>query len=187
MASSPAPEASTSAAAAPPPTTDSSAADTPAAPAAGEGASSTPNPLEQLTAADLRKKLDNSRRELRGYLEKKRRLDKELATLEASIHAFEGSYLSDALLPASTSAGNTNAQFGNIIKGYDSYLKAATTGGDRKRGRATEEARDADRMFSRSSATFQKALDLKNPEAVESASEEESASANGRQKRRRDR
>lgn len=43
------------------------------------------------------------------------------ATLEASIHAFEGSYLSDALLPATTAVGNTNAQFGNIIKGCSSF------------------------------------------------------------------
>ncbi|KAK4701990.1 chromatin modification-related protein EAF6, partial [Phenoliferia sp. Uapishka_3] len=141
-------------------------------------------PPDGLSQADLRKKLDGSRKELRGYLEKKKRIDRELANLEASIHAFEGSYLSDALLPASAAASASSSQFGNIIKGYESYLKPGpSTGADRKRGRVGEEARDADRMFSRSSATFQKALDMRSTDIVESASEEESTGT-GRKKRR---
>lgn len=75
--------------------------------------------------------------------------------IEASIYAFEGSYLSDALLPPNSSS---SAQFGNIIKGYDAYLKAPTAGSagamERKRGRPGEEVRDSDRMFSRSSLTY---------------------------------
>lgn len=39
--------------------------------------------------------------------------------LEASIYAFEGSYLSDALLPASSTSSTGAAQFGNIIKGCE--------------------------------------------------------------------
>lgn len=104
------------------------------------------------------------------------------ANLESSIYAFEGSYLSDQLLgPSSTGPSQTNSsQFGNIIKGepnpwlhnqqvrniadrvmyeragYDAYLKAPPQGADRKRGRGGDETKDSDRMFSRSSATYQK-------------------------------
>ncbi|KAM0752021.1 NuA4-domain-containing protein [Meredithblackwellia eburnea MCA 4105] len=137
----------------------SSATATPAAPAAPAEPPADP--------AELRRKLENNRRELRMYLDKKRKIDRDLISLEASIYAFEGSYLSDALLPATTPAAGATSQpnqFGNIIKGYESYLKSGPSagGGDRKRGRQGEEARDNDRMFSRSSATFQKAIDMRN-------------------------
>ncbi|KAL8278917.1 hypothetical protein RQP46_008586 [Phenoliferia psychrophenolica] len=185
---------------APPPTADATpststapapaAAPTPGAPTpapvtAPVVAGATAPPADGLTQTELRKKLDGSRRDLRGYLDKKKRIDRELANLEASIHAFEGSYLSDALLPASSAASvGSSSQFGNIIKGYESYLKPGpSTGGDRKRGRVGEEARDADRMFSRSSATFQKALDMRSTDIIESASEEESTGT-GRKKRK---
>ena len=75
--------------------------------------------------------------------------------MESSIYAFEGSYLSDTLLPINASAANNaSSQFGNIIRGYDSYLKAPATGSDRKRGRHVEEARESERIFSKSSSTY---------------------------------
>lgn len=111
-----------------------------------------PHPLDGLSQAELRKKLEASKKDLRAYLDKKKKVDSDLvsphvlsytpcyghcrptaslnaavltgsrfasqASLEGSIYAFEGSYLSDALLPATTSATGA-AQFGNIIKGCE--------------------------------------------------------------------
>lgn len=143
------------------------------------------HPLDGLSPTDLRNKLDAARKDLRGHLERKRRIDRDLvrdprlalpvssdqaaglsmlcertqATLEQSIYAFEGSYLSDALFPASSNTtSSATSQFGNIIRGYDSYLKApSASGGDRKRGgRVGEGALDKERMFSASSATYQR-------------------------------
>ncbi|KAL1958714.1 hypothetical protein VTO42DRAFT_3833 [Malbranchea cinnamomea] len=98
------------------------------------------------------------RRELRETIQKKRLLDKSLALLEEQIYRFEQSYLED------TGAGN-------IIKGFDNYIKGATTtsslsgagsgvgssfgtsgGGPNTRKRA--QVSDADRVFSRSSVSF---------------------------------
>lgn len=81
--------------------------------------------------------------------------------METSIYAFEGSYLSDSLFPpsaTSNAASTAAAQFGNIIRGYDSYLKAPSAGsGDRnKRGRGPEGVNERERMFSASSATYTK-------------------------------
>lgn len=76
--------------------------------------------------------------ELEAAQRKKRAIDTTLANLETSIWAFEGSYLDE-----------TAASGGNIIKGFDNYLKppAAT--------KKKNEATDADRLFSGSSVTFQ--------------------------------
>ncbi|GAA5968467.1 hypothetical protein JCM11641_007645 [Rhodosporidiobolus odoratus] len=152
-----------------------------------------PHPLDGLSPTDLRNKLEQSRKDLRGYLDRKRKIDRDLASLEASIYAFEGSYLSDNLLPASTGANAASAaaaQFGNIIRGYDSYIKAqASVGGDRKRGGRPGEgaALDKERMFSASSATFQRSIELRAAEVANSAmsESEEDISSNGRRKRSR--
>ncbi|GAA5831956.1 hypothetical protein JCM11251_002762 [Rhodosporidiobolus azoricus] len=158
-------------------------------------AAATPHPLDGLSPTDLRNKLEQSRKDLRSYLERKRRIDRDLATLEASIYAFEGSYLSDNLLPASASANAAStaaAQFGNIIRGYDSYLKApAGGGGDRKRGvgggRIGEGVQEKERMFSSSSSTYQRSIELRNAElavSVVSESEDDIASQNRRKRSR---
>lgn len=173
--------------------------------ATNNASTSTTNAFEGLSAQDLRKQMETVKRDLRAHLDRKKKIDRELATLEASIYAFEGSYLSDNLFQSSS-----GVTFGNIIKGYDAYLKAPPSTADRKRARGYDEPRDSDRMFSRSSATFQKvcsiplplfvltdigqALDLRQPVAVatpsqdfaDSQSEDESASsaAGGRKKRR---
>jgi hypothetical protein len=88
------------------------------------------------------------------------------ATLEASIYAFETSYLSNA-----PDAGSSLPQFGNIVKGYDAYVKAPNTGGhlmnDRKRGRVSgasgggqpADVREEERLFSRSSGTYERVSD----------------------------
>ncbi|KAI9770330.1 MAG: hypothetical protein M1840_003489 [Geoglossum simile] len=94
------------------------------------------------------------RRKLRESLLKKRVLDKTLANLEDQIFRFENSYLEE------TTAGN-------IIRGFDSYIKgssasssggagsssaggAGAVGGSRRRALVNE----SDRVFSRSSSTY---------------------------------
>ncbi|KAK2748346.1 hypothetical protein FQN57_001004 [Myotisia sp. PD_48] len=100
------------------------------------------------------------RRELRDTLQKKRLMDKNMATLEESIYRFEHSYLEE------TGAGN-------IIKGFDNYIKGASsssnlggggglgssfagigsTGGGPSTRRKCQVS-EMDRVFSRSSASF---------------------------------
>ncbi|KAA8645924.1 hypothetical protein EYZ11_002512 [Aspergillus tanneri] len=91
------------------------------------------------------------RRELRDTLQKKRLMDKSMSQLEDQIFRFEQSYLEE------TTAGN-------IIKGFDNYIKGSSSAGvggssisfssgvgsTRRKGQVT----DADRVFSRSSASF---------------------------------
>ncbi|KAI1959305.1 chromatin modification- protein eaf6 [Ophidiomyces ophidiicola] len=97
------------------------------------------------------------RRELRETLQRKRILDRNLAALEESIYRFEHSYLEE------TGAGN-------IIKGFDNYIKGSTGsslstagslgasfGGGASGGTSTRrkgQVSDMDRVFSRSSASF---------------------------------
>ncbi|EZF30649.1 hypothetical protein H109_00158 [Trichophyton interdigitale MR816] len=95
------------------------------------------------------------RRELRDTLQKKRLMDKNLAALEESIYRFEQSYLEE------TGAGN-------IIKGFDNYIKGASSlssmggggiGGSFGSGngpttRRKGQVADSDRVFSRSSTSF---------------------------------
>ncbi|GAA5900092.1 Eaf6p [Sporobolomyces salmoneus] len=163
MSASPAPDQSGQSTPAP---NDTSKSQTPA-PVAGPKPQ--PSPLDALSPAELRKKLEDNRNLLRTHLEKKRKLDRDLAVLETSIYAFEGSYLSDSLLPpsaTSNAASTAAAQFGNIIRGYDSYLKApSASGGDRnKRGRGPEGVNERERMFSASSATYTKSVELRQAE-----------------------
>ncbi|KAI9839679.1 MAG: hypothetical protein M1838_004322 [Thelocarpon superellum] len=82
------------------------------------------------------------RRDLRETLQKKRLLDKNLASLEDQISKFENSYLEE------TGAGN-------IIKGFDNYIKGSSAGGGAGgAGRKKAVVTDADRVFSKSSASF---------------------------------
>ena len=115
---------------------------------------------------------------------------------EAAIYAFETSYLSVDL--ASTGGANA-APFGNIVKGYDSYLKPGGAGSDasgRKKGAGTasrggggnppgyatgiigpngmlmQPVQEEERLFSRSSGTYLDSLQLRDRDAnVVSASE----------------
>ncbi|CAF9928472.1 MAG: hypothetical protein ALECFALPRED_004067 [Alectoria fallacina] len=88
------------------------------------------------------------KRDLRETLQKKRLLDKNMATLEDQIFRYEASYLEE------TGAGN-------IIKGFDNYIKGSTTAGttNASTGGGTNTRRkgpvmESDRIFSRSSASF---------------------------------
>ncbi|THV03898.1 NuA4-domain-containing protein [Dendrothele bispora CBS 962.96] len=84
------------------------------------------------------------KRELVGALQKKRAMDKKLAHLEYQIFNLEQTYLNDT----------TAHSGGNLIQGFENYLKNQTT------GRRRVETAENDRIFSNSSLTYQKSLDL---------------------------
>lgn len=87
---------------------------------------------------------ESLRATLRQTLEKKRKLDDQLAALEEQIYKTEGTYLEET------------ANSGNIVRGFDGWVKGVQVGGraadDRRRGRVREE----DRVFSRSSMNWTK-------------------------------
>jgi hypothetical protein len=78
--------------------------------------------------------------EVEAAQRRKRALDVNLANIEATIWAQESSYLEE-----------TAASGGNIIKGFENYLKAPTvTSHHRRKNDTTED----DKLFSGSSTTF---------------------------------
>ncbi|CAO1628479.1 unnamed protein product [Parajaminaea phylloscopi] len=117
--------------------------------------------------------------QLDGALTKKRSIDRTLSDLEAQIWLFEGSYFQ-----------STAASGGNIVKGFDNYLKATQT-----TGRVAVAAQLAiengeippeDRVFSASSLTYQRSLELKAAEEMAkqaSANKEKTKASNGASKK----
>ncbi|KAI9443376.1 histone acetyltransferase subunit NuA4-domain-containing protein [Lactarius indigo] len=101
--------------------------------------------------AEEKTRIMSAKKELIQALMKKRALDKQLAQIEVQMHALEGQYLVE------TSAHSG----GNIIHGFEGYLKNQVT---KKR----YELSDADRLFSTSSLTYQRSLELSG-EGEESA------------------
>ncbi|WVQ84989.1 hypothetical protein IAT38_007153 [Cryptococcus sp. DSM 104549] len=93
--------------------------------------------------ADAKKAQAAAIQELEAAQKRKRAIDTSLANLEHSIYAFEGSYLDE-----------TAASGGNIIKGFDSYLKPPTAHAHKKKLEVTE----TDRLFSSSSGTYQQSI-----------------------------
>ncbi|KAI0697882.1 NuA4-domain-containing protein [Cytidiella melzeri] len=94
--------------------------------------------------AEDKAKYDAAKKDLMHALAKKRAADKQLAALEVQIYNLETSYLVD-------SAAHSG---GNIIQGFDGYLKNPP-GGRRK-----YEVSEADRLFSNSSMSYKKSLEL---------------------------
>ncbi|KAF9586145.1 chromatin modification- protein eaf6 [Lunasporangiospora selenospora] len=95
----------------------------------------------------------DAKNELNELMTRKKVVDRNLAALENSIYAFEGSYLED------TQHG------GNIIRGFDGYINPKA---EKTRTKYT----DADRLFSMSSTTFTKALQIKDNGDQESSQDE---------------
>ncbi|KAF2750695.1 NuA4-domain-containing protein [Sporormia fimetaria CBS 119925] len=85
------------------------------------------------------------RRDLRDNLAKKKALDAELAELDADIRRRETAYLE-------------NYGAGNIVKGFDNYIKgtslATSSGGGGPMARRKAAISDADRIFSNGSISF---------------------------------
>jgi len=93
---------------------------------------------------DDKMRYDDLRKELAEQLSKKRATERQLAQLEYQLYKFEDTYLHDTMAQSG----------GNVILGFDSYHKTQNS------GRRRHEITDADRMFSNSSLTYQKSLEL---------------------------
>src|SRR4051812_40340969 len=87
------------------------------------------------------KRYEQLRQELDDLNHKKSDLDVQLARLEREIYNFEGDYLA-----------NTIHHGGNLIRGFDNYLKNASNL-DKKRKLPVLAS---DRLFSMSSSTYEK-------------------------------
>ncbi|PNS20158.1 hypothetical protein CAC42_5608 [Sphaceloma murrayae] len=87
---------------------------------------------------------ESLRATLRGTLSKKRAIDEQLAALEENIYKLETSYLED------TSGA------GNIVRGFDNWVKGVVVGNDRRGDdrKARTRVREEDRIFSNSSVTW---------------------------------
>jgi len=97
---------------------------------------------------------DKLRKDLKETLEKKRELNKNMANLEATIARAEHTYLEE------TSAA------GNIIKGFDNYIKAsAGAGSSAAASTATRRkggVNDQDKIFSNSSVSWNAVCRVEN-------------------------
>ncbi|KAK9480173.1 histone acetyltransferase subunit NuA4-domain-containing protein [Lipomyces japonicus] len=124
------------------------------------------------------------KKELRDLISKKKSVDKNLAIVEEQVFKIEGAYLEDT-------------PYGNIIKGFDNYLKAgnvallgsssnsgggsgagSSAGGNngvKRRGGYT----DADRLFSLSSATYLRTVQKELFESPDEQSQPSSGMAMG--------
>ncbi|OAP59863.1 hypothetical protein AYL99_04865 [Fonsecaea erecta] len=103
------------------------------------------------------------RRDLRDTLQKKRLLDRNLAVIEDQIYRQETAYLEET------------AVAGNIVKGFDNYIKASAVsaaansaggtisgsavGGGLGAGRRKAVINDTDRVFSKSSVSYMRDSD----------------------------
>lgn len=130
-------------------------------PTAGSSNASTSTPAAATTSTlptsleEANQRYTSTKLALRTGLANKRLIDRSLIDLESQIYLFEGSYLQ-----------STSTSGGNIVKGFESYLKNAST----STGRGSQAAADIpleDRIFSLSSATYAKSLELKANEAFE--------------------
>ncbi|CAG8616564.1 3373_t:CDS:1 [Paraglomus occultum] len=92
------------------------------------------------------KRYEQLRRELDDLNHKKSDLDVQLARLEREIYNFEGDYLA-----------NTIHHGGNLIRGFDNFLKNASNLDKKKKLPVLA----SDRLFSMSSSTYEKALQIK--------------------------
>jgi chromatin modification-related protein EAF6 len=103
------------------------------------------------------------RRDLRDTLQKKRLLDRNMAAIEDQIYRQETAYLEETSVA------------GNIVKGFDNYIKASAVsasansaggtisgsaaGGGMGAGRRKTAINDADRVFSKSSVSYMRDSD----------------------------
>jgi len=96
------------------------------------------------TSPEEKARYDKAKDELAKMLLKKRAADRQLAQIELSIYNLETTYLTDT------------ASTGNIIHGFDGYLKPTQGAAARRK----HDIGDGDRLFSSSSGTWSKSLDL---------------------------
>jgi chromatin modification-related protein EAF6 len=107
---------------------------------------------------EAQQRYETTKKALKNNMSKKRQIDRTLTDLESQIFLFEGSYLT-----------NTAASGGNIVKGFDSYLKTNNAVGLSSSKSTSintimlgsQDVAIEDRMFSLSSATYKRSLELK--------------------------
>ncbi|PLW25327.1 hypothetical protein PCANC_26729 [Puccinia coronata f. sp. avenae] len=125
---------------------------------------------QRVVDPEIESRLESAKAELAMNLAKKKKLDKELSALETTLYSHETAYLTD---PSAN-------LFGNIVKGYEAYVKAppsTSVAGDHhstRRKRAytntigpsgpTEMVGDAERIFSKSSGSYARALEVRTKE-----------------------
>lgn len=87
---------------------------------------------------------ESLRTTLRGTITKKRQIDEQLTALEEHIYKLETNYLED-----------TNGA-GNIVRGFDNWVKGVVVGNERRADdrKARARVRDEDRIFSNSSMSW---------------------------------
>lgn len=99
---------------------------------------------------------ENLRATLRQTIEKKRKIDDRLAAIEDQIFKAESAYLEET------------SNSGNIVRGFDGWVKGVQVGGgrggadERRRGRV----RDDERVFSRSSVSWMRVTRYRKENAV---------------------
>ncbi|WFC98111.1 chromatin modification- protein eaf6 [Malassezia yamatoensis] len=109
------------------------------------------------TLDEANERYDTIKAQLKDGLAQKRQVDQDLTDLETQIYLYEGSYLNSTALSG-----------GNVIRGFDSYMKTNTFGNVNARGNnASNSVPNDDRVFSTSSATHHRSLALKMNEAAE--------------------
>lgn len=121
------------------------------------------------TPDEVNARYEALRAQLKEGLERKRQTDHDLTDLESQIYLYEGSYLS-----------NTAMSGGNVIRGFDSYLKAGAAPVPASRTSLQQTSGD-DRMFSTSSATYQRSLALKVNEPASEKADDTKTPNNGSQ------
>jgi len=112
-----------------------------------------PNNPAVESSAQAREIYVKTKQELTEALAKKRELDKQLMQCEVNIYNFESAYLTET---AGTGGGN-------IIQGFEAYLKNQNV--NKRRAEITE----GDRMFSFSSSTCNKSLELQAEDSDDQA------------------
>ncbi|CAG7852220.1 SubName: Full=Uncharacterized protein {ECO:0000313/EMBL:CCA67639.1} [Serendipita indica DSM 11827] len=93
--------------------------------------------------SDPKTSYENAKKDLIQAIQRRKQLDKQLVQVETQIFNAEGQYIAE-----------TAGTGGNIIHGFENYLKSAST--NRKRVDVAE----IDRVFSQSSITYRKSLDM---------------------------
>ena len=107
-----------------------------------------PTPEQPASLDEANQQYESLRSQLKENLDKKRQIDHTLTDLESQIYLYEGSYLN-----------TTAASGGNVIRGFDAYLKPTTTGTGTRTSSSIGPSDE--RLFSNSSTTYQRSLALK--------------------------
>lgn len=92
---------------------------------------------------------ESLRSSLRQTLEKKRKLDEQLSALEDNIFKMESAYLEET------------AASGNIVRGFDGWVKGVSVGSGRGEPVRKGRVRDEERVFSRGSVSWMR---VSNPQ-----------------------